>query len=66
MLIAIFICYCTCSVSKNSNSFTIIIKAFDKGFNSFRNERSAYKNAGYKILHLTSIRLKRLFMNRSA
>ena len=66
MLTAIFIYYCTCKVTTTSNSFTIIIKAFDKGFNSFRNEHSAYKNVGYKILHFTLIQHKRLFMNRSS
>ena len=43
MLTTISIYYCTYSVVATS---TIIIKAFDKGFKSFRIKRSSFKQAG--------------------
>ena len=69
MPIVISIYYCTCSVTTTSNSYKIIIKAFDKRFNGFRNKHSAYKHQGwatfscalYKILHLTPIWHKKSF-----
>ena len=71
MLIAISIYYCTCSVTTTSNSYKIIIKAFDKRFQGFRNKHSAQDRLHFPAPYTRSCILlqsgtKKLFMNRSS